>query len=585
LAELSLLSRLFSKKWFDCSLNIIDTTGLEYIKYCGVWGKTLMAEKLTILLAQLNFHVGNISGNLKKIEHSIHSAVNQFQADMIVFPELAITGYPPKDLLFHPSLATQVQEALHVITNLSQNIAIIIGFPDYTDQHIYNAAGFFYQGQCLSIHHKQFLPNRGVFDEKRYFSSGKTANVIPFKGHQIGILICEDIWQQEPIQQLKKQFADIVISINASPFDYQKLAQRQALLTDHASKHQVNIMYVQTVGGQDDLIFDGGSMAITPQGKISHQAILFEEALLPIQCDSGKQIMTPANHYPQPMPLEGQMLAALTLGIKDYVSKNGFKEVVLGLSGGIDSALTLYLAVTALGAAKVHAVMMPSAFTSSMSLEDAKKLAGNLNIDYQILPITDIYEQFDHTLSAAFSGQTPDTTEENLQARIRGMLLMALSNKFGWLVLTTGNKSEMAVGYATLYGDMAGGFAVLKDVSKQMVYRLSNYCNRLQTIIPPRIITRPPSAELAHNQQDSDNLPSYDILDNILEAYIEHDRSRQQIIEQGFDAQLVDQVLSLVDRNEYKRRQAPPGPRVTPRALSDDRRYPITLGFKHQSMA
>lgn len=542
-----------------------------------------MTNNISIVLGQLNFHVGNVEANIKKIKSSIKLAVTTFQADLIIFPELALTGYPPEDLLFHQGLKKQVQNALDEIMVLSESIGIIIGFPDIQDDVMYNAAGLFYKGECLLLHHKLYLPNYGVFDEPRYFTSGETPACITFKGCQLGILICEDIWVDSPIKALKQQGAELIITINASPFDYHKLVKRQHLLQQHATLNSLAIIYVQTVGGQDELVFDGGSMVVNPMGQIVHTAQFFAEALMPVKYDIVTRNFIPPYFQAQAMTSEAAVYHALVIGIKDYVHKNGFKGVTLGLSGGIDSALTLVLAVDALGADQVNAVMMPSQFTSKMSLDDAAKLAETVKVNYEIIPIDKIVAAFTTTLKPLFKDRPTDTTEENIQARCRGTLLMALSNKHNWLVLTTGNKSEMAVGYATLYGDMAGGFAVLKDVPKQLVYKLANYRNQFSPIIPERIITRAPSAELAPNQQDSDSLPSYDMLDEIIECYIEKDMDRDAIINHGFTPEIVDRILTLIDRSEYKRRQAPPGIRITPRSLSRDRRYPITSGFCHQT--
>lgn len=533
-----------------------------------------MHQTLTILLAQLNPTVGAIETNAAKIVSIIRT--QQEQHDVILFPELAITGYPPEDLLFRQNLHQRVEQALQTIQANTGDCYVIVGHPSLEKGECFNAASVFYRGSLVTRYHKQHLPNYGVFDELRYFTPG-AANpcILTVKEYRLGLCICEDIWQEGPVEQLIREGIDGLLCINASPFDYEKQSQRETLLQEHAC-HGITIFYVNQVGGQDELVFDGQSMVFDQQGSLCARAPAFNESLQTVtfhhQKVTGK--ITPL--------LEPDQLIyeALVCGTRDYVEKNGFPGVLLGLSGGIDSALTLAIAVDALGASRVHAVMMPSRYTADMSLEDAKLQLQALGVTSTVLSIEPAFKSLLATLAPSFAQQPEDTTEENLQARIRGMMLMALSNKTGQMVLTTGNKSEMSVGYATLYGDMAGGFAVLKDVLKTQVYALAHYRNRLSAVIPERVITRPPSAELAENQTDQDSLPDYAILDAIIKAYMENDLAAEDIIQMGFLATDVNKVIRLVKRNEYKRRQAAPGVKISPRAFGRDWRYPITSGFK-----
>ncbi len=540
-----------------------------------------MSKKLTIVLGQLNFLVGDVVGNIEKMKQAIATAQQQWQADLIVFPELALCGYPPEDLLFHDGFKQQIKQGLQYLEKVSTNIAIIVGFPDYIDSDIYNAAAFIHAGHIKQVYHKQLLPNYGVFDEKRYFVAGKKNSIIEFKGINIGLLICEDLWYDHPITDCVAKDAEMVICINASPFHFEKLSERKNQLHYHATRLALPIIYLQTIGGQDELVFDGGSFVINNVGEITHSSPLLQEHLLPVNyCFNRKSFHQPYITRPE-LALDEHIYKVLVLGVKDYVTKNKFQGVVLGLSGGIDSALVLAIAVDALGADNVQALMMPSRHTADMSIEDAQILAKQAGVSYRSISIEPMYNAFLIQLATEFTGYDVNTTEENIQARIRGMILMAISNKKGSLVLTTGNKSEMAVGYATLYGDMAGGFSVLKDVPKTWVYQLANYRNRQQPLIPERIITRPPSAELSPDQVDEDSLPPYSILDDILALYVEQDKSREAIIAAGHEANIVDQVLKMVDQNVYKRRQAPPGIRITRRAFGRERRFPITSGFQH----
>jgi NAD+ synthase (glutamine-hydrolysing) len=532
---------------------------------------------LRIAFAQHNFLVGDIVKNTAKVRHLAQQAQAQ-DCDVLVFPELCLTGYPPEDLLLRASLALRIERALQSLADI-RDIVLVLGYPKRINGQLFNMAGAWLNGECLVEYAKQKLPNYQVFDERRYFEHGNYAATFNYKGHRIGLNICEDIWHPEPVAQAKALGANVLICLNASPFHLNKQQQRLALVQQRAQENNLAIAYVNLVGGQDELVFDGGSIAVNSDGEVAFEAALFEEQLAILDFDNQQQFKA-QKRVPE-LSEEAAVYQALVLGVRDYVSKSGFKGVVLGLSGGIDSALVLAIAVDALGASNVNAVMMPYHYTSQMSLEDAAEEAKILGVNYSIIEIASAVESFSQLLAPAFAGLSKDKTEENLQARSRGVLLMALSNKNGWLVLTTGNKSEMAVGYATLYGDMAGGFDVLKDVPKTLVFRLAEYRNHLagQAIIPQRVIDRPPSAELAPDQKDEDSLPSYAILDAILALYIEHDQSAEAIIAQGFDRDVVYKVLRMVDFNEYKRRQAAIGPRITQRGFGRDRRYPLVNGW------
>ena len=535
--------------------------------------------KLNILLAQLNFLVGDIEGNCKKVLRYIKTAREKYRADCIVFSELAITAYPPEDLLFRGKINERVNIAIEDIVHASRDITIIIGAPWLEDDKQYNAALVIQDGRLVAKYFKIKLPNYNVFDEKRYFSSGIEPCIVDIKGAKLGITICEDIWDQQPISLAKSAGAELVVNINASPYHVDKQIQREQELLKRNQETSLPILYVNQVGGQDELVFDGASFVLNEKGEKIAQARFCQEDSLLLEYDSLNKIIISSS---VPAKLCSDRVASiyqiLTYGVQEYINKNNFKGGLIGLSGGIDSALVLAIAADALGADKVHAVMMPSKYTSEMSLQDAQQLASNLNVKYSVIEIDSLVNVFDQALAETFSGMAKDTTEENIQARIRGVLLMAISNKFGSMVISTGNKSEMAVGYATLYGDMAGGFAPLKDVPKMLVYELARYRNTLSSVIPERIIERPPSAELAPDQIDQDSLPAYEILDQILELFIEQDVSREEIMAQGFDADVVAKVIKLVFQNEYKRRQSPPGIKITQRAFGKDRRYPITSG-------
>lgn len=543
---------------------------------------------LNIAMAQINPLVGDILGNSAKIKDAIAQALTSADADIVVFPELTLTGYPPEDLLLRPSLQKRVDRALDDIGQAVGDICAVVGYPRRIDGELFNMAGVIHQGKVIFEYAKQCLPNYQVFDEKRYFKAGdrnaEYGGIFEFRGVKIGLSVCEDIWDGSPLSKAKDCGADLLLNLNASPFHQDKQVEREALVQKRCTDLHIPIVYVNQVGGQDELVFDGGSMAVDREGKVVAGTRLFEETIAGVTYNIvtgnfiGDGIESSASQTGEASNLS-VIYQALVLGVRDYVNKNGFKGVVLGLSGGIDSALTLAIAIDALGADRVQAVMMPFTYTSDMSKDDAKEEAEILGVEYKSISIEPIYDAFLDRLSSAFANTTPDKTEENIQARSRGVLLMALSNKLGYLVLTTGNKSEMAVGYATLYGDMAGGLDVLKDVPKTLVFELSRYRNTVSYVIPERVITRPPSAELAPDQKDEDSLPPYDILDQILELYVEQDVSYEDIVAQGFDKDDTRQVLRLVDLNEYKRRQAPTGIRISRRAFGRDRRYPITNGW------
>lgn len=540
-------------------------------------------------MAQLNFVVGAIDDNTTLLIDSARRAIAEFNAQFVIFPELTLTSYPPEDLLLRPSLAPRMKVAMDRILAAKLPTTLVFGCPESSDGKLYNSLAVVDHGKLLATYRKQCLPNYQVFDERRYFQAGNQPCVLEIHGLRLGFTICEDLWEEMPTQQFENQSLDLLLNINASPFHRGKACERRQLLKRRAQAIGAPIAYVNLVGGQDELVFDGGSLAVDSVGNAVVQAPQFEAGLYPAVfklSSSGRYEPARVSCATQPSDL-AQVYKALTIGVRDYVTKNGFKGVVLGLSGGIDSALTLAIAVDALGAHAVHAVMMPFEYTSQLSRDAAAEQAATLGVAYRSISIKSIYDQFVGALASEFEGLAEDVTEQNLQARCRGVLLMAISNKKGYLVLTTGNKSEIAVGYSTLYGDMAGGFDVLKDVSKTLVYELSKYRNELGgagesgtfEAIPQRVIDRPPSAELAPGQVDQDNLPPYDILDRILELYIEEDASASAIVAEGFDEQLVRRVLRLVDVNEYKRRQSPTGVRLTRRGFGRDRRYPITNGW------
>ncbi len=539
---------------------------------------------MRIGLAQINTHVGAIDTNTKKVLATAKHARDELGCDLIAFPELTLSGYPPEDLLLHRGMRLRVEAALDEVRSGIDGIGVYVGFPEYDGDLIYNAGALLRDGAELARHRKQALPNYAVFDEKRYFQSGTGPTVVDYDGIRLGLTICEDTWESAPCAAARAAGADVVLVSNGSPYHVASQADREAVLSERARENGIPLLHVNMVGGQDELVFDGGSVALDAAGDVIFRAPAFQEDVFVVElrpAQDGVRV-EPGEIAPQ-LPVAESVYNALVVGTRDYVDKNGFDSVVLGLSGGIDSALTLCVAVDALGADRVQAVMMPSRYTSTMSLEDAAKQAGNLGVHYDTLSIEPIFAVTLTVLEDLFEGLAPDATEENIQARCRGILLMALSNKTGKMLLTTGNKSEMAVGYATLYGDMAGGFAPLKDCTKTLVYELARYRTKLGAndgeVIPERVMTREPSAELRPEQKDSDSLPPYEILDAILEAFIEKDYSVEQIAALGFDRDIVGRVLELVKRSEYKRRQAPPGVRVSGRAFGRDWRYPITSGY------
>jgi len=541
-------------------------------------------SQFQVCLAQLDFTVGAIAKNTEKMLASMKAHAH---CDVVAFPELALTGYPPEDLLFREDFATEVNTHLQMIATAATDSAVIVGHPHFVGTQLFNAVSVFYQGECLARYFKQRLPNYGVFDEQRYFIPGHQPGYFEFRGQRIGLLICEDLWHPEPIAQLADCNIDWVLSVNASPFELDKYEQRLGVMRQRVAEQKLPIVYLNNCGGQDELIFDGHSVVMKADGELVGSLpvaqTLCAELTIPAQGMAAARL-TPAETTP-PESL-ARLHQALVLAIRDYVEKNGFNGVIIGLSGGIDSALTLALATTALGPERVQAVMMPYTYTSDMSKTDAAQQAETLGVQYDVVPIEPLVAQFQQQLAPLFANvkttAAQDTTTENLQARSRGILLMALSNKTGRLVLTTGNKSEMAVGYATLYGDMCGGFAPLKDLPKMLVYALAAYCNRAQEVIPQRVIDRPPSAELAPDQTDEASLMPYAELDKVLSLYLEQDWSYAEIVAAGFPAADVKRILTLVDVNEYKRRQAAVGPKVTSRNFGKDRRYPITNHFRYQ---
>ncbi|NOT14328.1 MAG: NAD+ synthase [Methylotenera sp.] len=528
---------------------------------------------MKIAIAQINCIVGDIAGNAKKIIAYAQQAKAQ-GASLVLTPELSLCGYPPEDLLLREDFFQACDDALVAMSQQLNGVTVIVGHPHVVGNQCFNAASVLQHRQVLATYHKHILPNYGVFDEKRYFSAGREALVFAHEGLNIGVLICADVWEAAPAIASKNAGAQVLVALNASPFHIDKQSTRYDKLRQRALDTQLPVIYANMVGGQDELVFDGASFVVNDKGVLTHELPAFAPSLALIAFEHTNVLK---GELAPTLSLEASVYQALTLGLRDYVQKNGFPGVLLGLSGGIDSALTLAIAVDAIGAEHVHAVMMPSEFTANMSVDDAREMANILGVQYSEIAIKSLYDAYVTALAPQFGDLPFDATEENLQARIRGMLLMALSNKFGSIVVTTGNKSEMAVGYCTLYGDMAGGFALLKDVPKTLVYRLSNYRNTLSQVIPSNIITRAPSAELRENQLDQDSLPPYNLLDGIIEAYVEDDLSAQQIIAKGYTAHDVTRVLSMIDKSEYKRRQSPVGVRITHKGFGKDRRHPITV--------
>ena len=542
-------------------------------------------ERLTLALAQTNLLVGDVQGNLARVLNQAERARTDWNADLVLFPELTLSGYPPEDLLFHRGLRTQIDRALQGLAGAPPAIGLVLGFPEYQGGEIYNSAAVYLGGERQALTRKSCLPNYRVFDEKRYFSAGSSPAVFECRGVKLGLLVCEDIWEPEPARRARAHGAEVLLVINASPFEMHRQRERERVVRERVAECVVPVVYLNLCGGQDELVFDGNSFVMDAKGTVVMRAPAYTEGLYRVEFERHGPIVVPVPGAVAPeLEVEASVYQALVLGVRDYVSKHRFPGVVMGLSGGVDSALTLAIAVDALGAERVQAVMMPSRYTSQMSQDDAHEQARSLGVQISSIPIEGLFEAALSALAAEFAGRAPDTTEENIQARVRGLLLMAISNKTGRMLLTTGNKSEMAVGYATLYGDMNGGFAPIKDCSKLLVYRLANYRNAQAgagaAVIPRRVIEREPSAELRHNQKDTDSLPPYAVLDPILEAFIEEDLSVDEICARGYERAVVTRILNMVQRNEYKRRQAPPGVRVSRRAFGRDWRYPITSGYR-----
>ena len=540
---------------------------------------------LRLALAQFDFAVGAVAANAARVGDLIAQACTG-GADLVVFPELTLSGYPPEDLLLRPSFLAACESELAALAAATDGVAALVGHP-HSEGEVYNAASLLRDGRLEATAHKQALPNYGVFDDKRYFRAGHETVTAMIEGVRVGLLICEDVWQPEPAAQAAAAGAELIVVINASPWDSAKHIEREAVLSARARESGCAIIYLNLVGGQDEVVYDGASLLVNGDGSIAARAPAFVDALLWAEFNPVTRTLH-AENWPvaADSSIEATLYAALVRGTRDYIDKNGFDGVLLGLSGGIDSALTLALAVDALGAGRVTAVMMPTRYTSQLSLDGARAQAKKLGVDYHVISIEQTYESFIAALTPAFAGKGADTTEENLQSRTRGVMLMALSNKHGRLLLATGNKSEMAVGYATLYGDMCGAYAPLKDVYKTVVYKLSRWRNAHAAqvgegeVIPVAVIERPPSAELRDNQTDQDSLPPYDELDAILSRFIEGEQSQAEIAAQGFHADTVRRVVRLVLLNEFKRRQSAPGPRVTTRAFGRERRYPITSGWR-----
>ncbi|MEC7828650.1 MAG: NAD+ synthase [Actinomycetota bacterium] len=555
---------------------------------------------IRVALAQLNFRLGDFESNVASIIEAYDQSLER-EADVVVYSELAVCGYPPEDLLLKQRFLEDARAALEDIAAHTSDAVAVVGFPEQEGEHIYNSAAVCHQGAVKGIYRKQLLPNYSVFDEKRYFTPGTSAGpIVQIAGVMVGISICEDQWFDEgPLNDQISSGVGLAISLNASPYQRGKDAARASTVIERVTSHEIPVVYVNQVGGQDELIFDGSSFVANSEGELVARLPQFEEAVQLVDLDVDESsvdglpvIVTSTGQktkgaIAEPLVAEGdeaiaEVWNALVLATRDYVNKNGFSEVVVGLSGGVDSSLVAAIAVDALGPERVHGVSMPSRYSSQGSVDDATELAGNFGIDFQTIPIEAGYTALTNMLESVFSGHGPDLTEENLQSRLRGVLLMAMSNKKGWLVLTTGNKSETSVGYSTLYGDTAGGFAVLKDCPKLLVYELCRWRNSQTTSswIPEASISKPPSAELRPDQTDDQSLPPYELLDPLLEAYVEQDRSAAELVAEGFDPEIVEQITRLVDLAEYKRRQSPPGPRISAKAFGKDRRLPITNRYR-----
>ncbi|HEY1075678.1 MAG TPA: NAD+ synthase [Fontimonas sp.] len=539
-----------------------------------------MPQTLKLALAQLNLWVGDVEGNVDKIIDAARHARDELGASLLACPELSLIGYPPDDLLLRSAMPRLIDEGVQRLLREVQGITVIVGLPEFAGDSsglraTYNAAYVIRDGQIVARTRKQLLPNYGVFDERRHFTPGSSTLVFEHEGQRLGLCICEDVWGGAPAAAARAGGAELLININASPFDLEKAAARRRVLRQRVAETALPIVYVNCVGGQDDVVFDGDSIAVNRDGSLAFSAPLFEEGVYPLTFAEGQFSGTLRGELAE----DAVVWQGLVQSVRDYVNRNGFPGALVGMSGGIDSAIVAALAADALGPERVWGVSMPSRYTAQMSNDDARLQAEAMGIRYSVLEIEPIFQSVTATLADTFSGRAVDLTEENVQSRSRGILLMALSNKFGQVVLTTGNKSEMAVGYATLYGDMCGGFAPLKDVYKTLAYRLARYRNTISPVIPERVITRPPSAELREDQKDSDSLPPYEILDPVLEAYVEDQLSIPEIVALGFDEAVVKRVAALVRRSEYKRRQAPPGPKVTRCAFGRERRYPLTAQY------
>jgi NAD+ synthase (glutamine-hydrolysing) len=541
----------------------------------------MAAPTLRLALAQLDFTVGAVADNTQRVIDTAARARDEHRADVVVFPELTLSGYPPEDLLFHAGLRKQVATGLARVCAEVRGIDAIVGYPEYAGAAIYNSAAFVRGGIITANHRKRELPNYKVFDEKRYFKAGIDSAIVDLKGIRTALLVCEDIWEPTPARAAKEAGAQLIVVINGSPYSYRFQQRRESVVRERVRDTHLPVVYLNLLGGQDELVFDGGSFVMNAAGDVVQRAPSFKEGVFVVDVNLTNGVAVPVpGHIEALATEEASVYGALVLGVRDYVNKHKFPGVVIGLSGGVDSALTLALAVDALGADRVRVVMMPSRYTSQLSLDEAAAQAKLLKVRYDVIPIEGMFAVTTDALKEVFAGRPPDATEENIQARCRGLLLMAITNKTGTMVLTTGNKSEMSVGYATLYGDMAGGFAPIKDCSKMLVYRLCNYRNSLSPAIPQKVIDRPPTAELRADQKDTDSLPPYEVLDPILELFIESDLSVDEISARGFDRATVGRVLDMVKRNEYKRRQAPPGIRISNRAFGRDWRYPITSGYR-----
>ncbi|MFT5572895.1 MAG: NAD+ synthase (glutamine-hydrolyzing) [Cryomorphaceae bacterium] len=540
-----------------------------------------MSSEISIGLAQINVVVGAVENNVDRIIEFAERARDELACDLLVCSELVLTGYPPEDLLLRPGFNTRVAQQLERLCQSVSGIDLIIGYPKKTKQGLFNVGALISSGEIQHEYRKVKLPNYSVFDEKRYFLPGDKTCVIDYKGISLGITVCEDIWHHGPVEDAVAAGAQVIININGSPYHTNKIPERREVVCVRAEQVKTPVIYVNQVGGQDELVFDGASFVTDSKGEVVHQMASFEEGLSVVKVSNGSDgVAVQGSQMVAESSFHESVYNALVLGVRDYVRKNGFSGVVIGLSGGIDSAITAAIAVDALGADNVDVIMMPFRYTSDISKHDAHAQAQAMGIKYHVISIEPMYDAFMQQLEPIFAGREEDATEENIQARCRGLILMAYSNKSGSMVLTTGNKSEMSVGYATLYGDMVGGYNAIKDVPKILVYELAKYRNSIAPVIPERVITREPSAELRPDQIDSDSLPPYEILDPILELYVEHDCPPAEIVKQGYAAEYVSQVIRMVDRNEYKRRQAAPGVRITKRAFGRDRRYPITSGFR-----